>query len=198
MCVLEHLTDASPEGFEKALQEALAKYPQIQELGYVTVDGTLVHTQNQYQEGNYSGKHGTNGVKTLALATPGGTLFYFSRLVSGSQHDMGMLNDTKIVQILVRYGIGLVGDKGFCGLDPEFHLTPIKKPKGKRMTRYQKEYNYWVTRLRISVETVFARWKQYKILRTCRHNTKNTPPSASYGYAAHASECAKTLVQQGM
>ena len=180
-----HVTDNEVNGFEKALQEAIVKYPEIIEKGYVTIDGTLIHTQNQYQVGFYSGKHGTNGVKTLAIATPSGIPFYFTELVPGSQHDMKMLSDTTVVQTLEDYGIGIVGDKGFQGLDPEKHLTPVKKTKGGRLTRHQKEFNYWVTLLRIKVETVFARIKQYKIMRKCRQRTKNIPKAFQAALGLH-------------
>ncbi len=42
--------------------------------------------------------------------------------------------------------------------------TPIKKPKGKKLTKEQKKYNRELNRLRIAVEHVNRRLKIFKIL----------------------------------
>lgn len=42
--------------------------------------------------------------------------------------------------------------------------TPIKKPRGKKLTKTQKKYNRELNRLRIAVEQVNRRLKIFKIL----------------------------------
>jgi len=59
-----------------------------------------------------------------------------------------------------------IGDKGFQGLRL-YHtnsLTPYKKPKGGKLTDYQKWFNSQIGNYRIRVEHVNRRIKRFKIL----------------------------------
>ena len=155
------------------LLQILLAHPQIREKGYVCIDTTLIWTANKYKKKYWSGKHKKTGVKTLVITAPDGTPVWFSHTFPGSFHDMKILRLCKIVQVLELCGIGIVADKGFIGLDKDKHLHPRKKPKGGRLTRMDKEYNYWVTRLRIVVETPFSRLKNIEIMNKCRQRLYN-------------------------
>lgn len=158
------------------LLQILCTHPQIREKGYVCIDTTLIWTANKYKKKYWSGKHKKTGVKTLVVTAPDGTPVWLSHTFPGSFHDMKILKLCQIVQVLQLCGIGIVADKGFIGLNQDKHLHPCKKPKGGRLTRYDKEFNYWVTRLRIVVETPFSRLKNIAIMNKCRqrlHNTKS-------------------------
>lgn len=60
----------------------------------------------------------------------------------------------------------LIADKGYQGIAKIHKLseTPIKKPRGGKLTKEQKKYNRELNRLRIVVEHVNRRLKIFKIL----------------------------------
>jgi len=66
-----------------------------------------------------------------------------------------------------------IGDKGFQGLR-FYHanpLTPYKKPKGEKLTDYQKWFNSQIGSYRIRVEHVHRRIKRFNI-RQLRYRNK--------------------------
>lgn len=68
----------------------------------------------------------------------------------------------------IKFGelLKVIADKGYQGINKIHQLseTPIKKPKGKKLTKEQKKYNRELNRLRITVEHVNRRLKIFKIL----------------------------------
>jgi len=60
----------------------------------------------------------------------------------------------------------VIADKGYQGISKIHQLSeiPIKKLKGKRLTREQKKHNQELNRLRIVIEHVNRRLKTFKIL----------------------------------
>ncbi len=60
----------------------------------------------------------------------------------------------------------VIADKGYQGIAKIHQLsqTPIKKPKGKKLTQEQKKYNRELNRLRITIEHVNRRLKIFNIL----------------------------------
>ncbi len=62
--------------------------------------------------------------------------------------------------------VKVIADKGYQGIAKihELSETPIKKPKGEKLTQEQKKYNRQLNRLRIGVEHVNRRLKIFKIL----------------------------------
>ena len=70
-------------------------------------------------------------------------------------------SQTKFHQLLK-----VIADKGYQGIAKLHNLseTPIKKPRGKKLTKTQKKYNRELNRLRIAIEHVNRRLKIFKIL----------------------------------
>ena len=60
----------------------------------------------------------------------------------------------------------MLADKGYQGIVKihENSATPIKKPKGGKLTKEQKRYNRELNRLRVAVEHVNRQLKIFKIL----------------------------------
>jgi hypothetical protein len=59
-----------------------------------------------------------------------------------------------------------VGDKGYTGIK-SIHansVTPYKKPRGGKLTEYQKWFNSQIDKYRIFIEHVNRRIKRFKIL----------------------------------
>lgn len=155
----------------------LTLYPSITEQGYVLVDCTCIHTQNAYKEGYFCNKHSVCGLKVLTVTTPEGQVIWVSRAYPGAVHDKRILDLENVQGLFNSIGIGLVGDKGFQGLNPEYNLTPIKKPKWRKLTRWEKEQNKWINRIRCFVEHSYASLKLYKIAQKCRRRLYNAPTS---------------------
>ena len=81
----------------------------------------------------------------------------------GKTHDFQLFKNSgiKFSELLK-----LIADKGYQGIAKIHKLseTPIKKPRGGKLTKEQKKYNRELNRLRIVVEHVNRRLKIFKIL----------------------------------
>ena len=81
----------------------------------------------------------------------------------GRTHDFKLFKNSG-----VKFGslIKLIADKGYQGIATIHKLseTPIKKKKGKKLTKEEKKYNRQLNRLRITVEHINRRLKIFKIL----------------------------------
>ncbi|BET38898.1 transposase family protein [Spiroplasma ixodetis] len=60
----------------------------------------------------------------------------------------------------------IIGDLGYQGIQNIYKNTilPIKKNKGRKLTKQEKIYNKIISKIRIKVEHVFAWLKRFKIL----------------------------------
>ena len=55
------------------------------------------------------------------------------------------------------------GDKGYVG---NGMITPIKKPTGRELLDWQKEFNTQVNKIRYVIEQVIANFKTWRIMHT--------------------------------
>jgi hypothetical protein len=78
-----------------------------------------------------------------------------------SVHDLTVLHQTIIPGLLSDEKKGL-GDSAYQG-EPHF-IVPYKKPRGKDLSRSQKLFNKQVAHARVTVENVFKRVKDYRII----------------------------------
>ena len=79
----------------------------------------------------------------------------------GKTHDFKMFKDSKVH---IPSDIGILADSGYQGIK-DIHAnsrTPIKKPKGKSLTRRQKLYNHLISKKRIVVENIIRRCRIYQ------------------------------------
>ncbi len=84
-------------------------------------------------------------------------------------HGKGKTHDFRVFKTSgVKFSelVKVIADKGYQGIAKihELSETPIKKPKGGKLTKEQKKYNRFSSRLRIVVEHVNRRLKIFKIL----------------------------------
>lgn len=86
-----------------------------------------------------------------------------TRHTPGKTHDFALFKQTGCD---IAASIRLLGDSGYQGLHKEHEnsQTPIKKPKGKPLTKEQKRENRELARLRISVENVIRHLKIFRIV----------------------------------
>ena len=129
----------------------------------VLLDGFLAPTWSWRDTPElWSGKHKTTGFNGQAISNLRGDLLFVSEPVTGNNHDMTALAETETADVMAAAFSG-IGDKGYQGSG---FITPFKKPQGRKLLDWQKEFNAEVNRLRAPVEHAIAHLKSWRILHT--------------------------------
>ena len=84
----------------------------------------------------YSGKHKTTGMNVQVACTIYGKLAWISDPVNGSRHDNYCLGESDVLRMLDPKN--WIGDKGYIGNEM---ITPFRKPEGRELLDWQKEFN---------------------------------------------------------
>ncbi len=105
----------------------------------------------RHQKSFYSGKQGEHTLKTQVVFGQKRNQIICLAHSKGKTHDFKLLKNS---QTRFHKFLRVIADKGYQGLAKLHDLseTPIKKPKGKKLTKAQKKYNRELNRLRIAVE----------------------------------------------
>ena len=101
-------------------------------------------------------------MKAQLLVSMESKMIYGIASGKGKTHDFKMFKDSKSH---IPSNIGILGDSGYQGIK-DIHAnsrTPIKKPKGKELTKRQKLYNHLLSKKRIVVENIIRRCKIFRI-----------------------------------
>lgn len=126
------------------------------------VDGTLLPCWSWAAHPElYSGKHKTTGMKVQVACTIYGQLAWISDPVNGSRHDNYCLGDSSVLRTLSPKN--WIGDKGYIGNDM---ITPFRKPEGRELLGWQKEFNSAVNKIRWVIEQVISHFKNWQIMHT--------------------------------
>jgi hypothetical protein len=148
------------------LGRVVAEYvPVAEDLDPMTqyiVDGTLLpcwswHDQRQL----FSGKHRTTGMNVQVVCDLYGHLTWISDAVDGCRHDIAALRISGVLDTLDPSN--WMGDKGYIGGGM---LTPIRKPKHRKLLEHEKEFNRGVNKIRYMIERTIANFKTWRILHT--------------------------------
>ncbi len=122
-----------------------------------------IEKPKKHQKEFYSGKQGEHTLKTQVV------LEQKSEKIICLGHGKGRIHDFRLFKTSgVKFAelIKVIADKGYQGIAKIHGLseTPIKKPKGKKITKEQKKNNRQLNRLRMVIEHVNRRLKIFKIL----------------------------------
>jgi len=101
-------------------------------------------------------------MKAQLLVSQKSKMIYGVASGKGKTHDFKLFKDSKA---RITSGIKILGDSGYQGIK-DMHSnsrTPVKKPKGKKLTKRQKLYNHLLSKKRIVVENVIRRCKIFRI-----------------------------------
>lgn len=101
-------------------------------------------------------------MKTQLLVSLENHAIYGIASSKGKTHDFKLFKDSA-THIPTR--IQILGDSGYQGIK-DIHSnsrTPIKKQKGKELTKRQKKYNHLLSKRRIIVENIIRRCKIFRI-----------------------------------
>ena len=122
-----------------------------------------IERPKKHQKRFYSGKQGEHTLKTQVVFGEK------TEKIICRAHDKGRTHDFKLFKktnLRFHQLLRVIADKGYQGIT-KFHEnseTPIKKPRGEKLTKEQKKYNRQLNRLRIAVEHINRRLKIFKIL----------------------------------
>ena len=136
---------------------------QSEKLILMDVMESPIERPQKYQKRFYSGKQGEHTLKTqVVFGQKTGKIICLAH-ERGKTHDFKLFknSDVKFHKLLK-----VIADKGYQGIAKihELSETPIKKPRGEKLTKDQKKYNRQLNQLRVVVEHVNRRLKIFKIL----------------------------------
>jgi hypothetical protein len=108
-----------------------------------------------------SGKHKTTGMNVQVACTLDGRLAWISDPIDGRRHDSYCLGESDV--LLTLDPENWVGDKGYVG---NGMITPIKKPAGRTLLDWEKEFNKQINKIRWIIEQTIANFKTWRIMHT--------------------------------
>jgi hypothetical protein len=159
-----------PASTNEQLQAVLNKIvvPQDKHLIHDGTEREIPRPQNdEDQKDFYSGKKKKHTVKNAVIVNLTCIILFLSPTVNAKMHDKKMADTLYSIQ----EGFELWQDTGYQGYKP-YGVTihqPIKKPKGKELTEQQKEYNRYISQVRVRVEHAIGSIKRYRIVKDeCR------------------------------
>ena len=128
-----------------------------------------IEKPKENQKNYYSGKQKEHTLKTQLI------IDLKSKKIICLASGKGRVHDFKLFQNSgVRVGdlIKMIADKGYQGIAKIHKLseTPIKRKKGKKLSKEEKQYNRLLNRLRVVVEHVNRRLKIFRILSSTYRN----------------------------
>ena len=135
------------------------------------IDGTeqpILRPQNsKTQKKYYSGKKKRHTIKYQVITQDGKTIEAISKSFCGKTHDKKMYDETNIK---LPPNAKKIGDTGYQGTDL---IHPVKKKRGKSLSKSQKKYNRKISSLRIVAEHAICKMKRYRIAKEVFRNRRN-------------------------
>jgi hypothetical protein len=123
-------------------------------------------TDWETQKENYSGKKKMHTQKNTVFSGSDSKIYYLSDSYEGKTHDKKI---NEIEQVELPENSRCFQDTGFLGYSPEGEnieiVMPTKKPKGKELTKDQKEENTRIARVRVKVEHVMSGIKRLRVIK---------------------------------
>lgn len=120
------------------------------------------------QKRYYSGKKKKHTLKNQIITDKKGKIRAVTKSFPGKKHDKKLFDETRPI---LPPKSNLTGDLGYYGADGI--TLPNKKPKGKELTKEEKQFNKELSRQRITVEHSFGKMKIYQILSQRFRNPRN-------------------------
>lgn len=134
-----------------------------EELVIMDVMESQIERPSRKQKQFYSGKQKKHTLKTQLVIQSKSQKILCLVNGKGKTHDFQLFKNSG-----VKFGtlMKVIADKGYQGIAKIHQLseTPIKKKKGRKLTKEEKNYNRQLNRLRVTVEHINRRLKIFKIL----------------------------------
>jgi hypothetical protein len=160
----------------RSVKEFLERFPAVKEL---LIDGTERPVQRpkskQKQKNRYSGKKKKHTQKNIVAASRKKEILMLGPTHGGKEHDYPMLKKSKLPDHIPE-NIKTYVDLGFKGIQKDYALRiiiPFRKPRTRKLTREQKNFNKKVSRFRVRVENALAGVKRLRcITDVCRNKSE--------------------------
>lgn len=150
-------------------KKELRKREKEERVVVMDVTESPIEKPKENQKSFYSGKQGEHTLKTQVIIDLKSLKIICLASGKGRVHDFKLFKESG-----VRVGdlIKMIADKGYQGIKKihELSETPIKKKKGKKLTKEEKQYNRLLNRIRVVVEHVNRRLKVFRILSSTYRN----------------------------
>lgn len=144
-------------------KKELWKMPSDDQAVVMDVMESQIERPKKAQKRFFSGKQKKHTLKTQVIVQQKTAKIICLSHGKGKSHDFCLFKTSgaKFSELLK-----VIADKGYQGIAKIHQLseTPIKKKKGKKLTKEEKQYNRKLNQLRITVEHINRRLKIFKIL----------------------------------
>jgi len=148
------------------IEELLELFPEMKAF----IDATeqeIPRPKNKRRRKNYySGKKKKHTVKTQIMVNKKGVILHKTKHRNGKKHDYDMFKKKGPPPIPPEVETGV--DLGYLGIEKDYPdmkvKIPIKKPKGKKLTKKQKRQNKKLRKERVVVEHTISRMKKFRIM----------------------------------
>jgi hypothetical protein len=135
----------------------------------IDVTESAIEKPKENQKSFYSGKQKEHTLKTQLIVDLKSLKIICLASGKGRVHDFKLFQNSGVkVGDLIK----MIADKGYQGIAKIHKLseTPIKRKKGKKLSKEEKQYNRLLNRLRVVVEHVNRRLKIFRILSSTYRN----------------------------
>lgn len=161
---LDRLFRARQDGADDALDKPKARVISADATDRPIGRSTDHETQKRY----YSGKHRQHGVKNTVIADEYQFVHFLGGTFRGARHDKS-LADQEIPGFTADCykDLWFAKDAGYQGYQPQgVHLLePYKATKDNPLTQMQKDFNHWVSKVRITVENAIGSIKKCRLVK---------------------------------
>lgn len=148
------------------MEELLELFPEMKAF----IDATeqeIPRPKNKRRRKNYySGKKKKHTVKTQIMVNKKGVILHKTKHRNGKKHDYHLFKEKGPPSIAPEVEVGV--DLGYLGIEkdyPDMNVNiPVKKPKGKELTKKQKRQNKKQRKERVIVEHTIGKMKKYRIM----------------------------------
>jgi hypothetical protein len=170
------------------MADFLRKYPELEEIATDCTESPCQRPKEKSENKKYySGKKKRHTEKTQITVSSSGKILEVSKSYPGSVHDKTILDQEKTIDRTTCYSRHFM-DKGYCGANKEHKdkniLIPFKRPKGGKLTDFQKEVNSYIGSKRIFVEHIIGKLKNYHIISDIYRGPKECFNQVFVGIAA--------------
>ncbi|MFH0837143.1 MAG: transposase family protein [Candidatus Aenigmatarchaeota archaeon] len=147
------------------IEELLEFFPEMKAFLDATEQEIPRPKNKRRRKSHYSGKKKRHTVKTQLIANKNGLIVHKTNYHKGREHDYNVLKKTspKIPE-----DVEVITDLGYQGIKDDFpdmkSRLPIKKSKGRKLSKKSRRFNKEIGRERIIVEHTISRIKKFRII----------------------------------
>lgn len=147
------------------IKELLELFPEAKAILDATEQEIPRPKNKRRRKSQYSGKKKRHTVKTQILVNKKGLILHKTKHRPGREHDYTICKENPPD---VPEQVEIIKDLGYQGMEKDFPRIksrgPIKKRRGRKLTKKQKRYNKKLSKERIIVEHTLSKVKKFNII----------------------------------